>query len=59
MLSECDPDTEPEPPETVDEGNTKLASLRPEEAETIRLDVRCRFPVRMVKWLLLMMQSIG
>jgi len=43
MLRECDPEMDPEPPDTVAEGNTELASLRPEEAETIRLDVRCKF----------------
>jgi len=38
MLSECDSDTEPDPPETVDEGNTELVPpLRPEEVDTIRL----------------------
>jgi len=26
--------TEPEPPDTTEEGNTELASLRPEELET-------------------------
>ena len=42
MLRECDPETDPELPDTVNEGNTELASLRP-EAETIRLDIRCKF----------------
>ena len=43
VLGEYDPETDPEPPDTVDEGNTEIASLRPKEAETIRLDVRCKF----------------
>jgi len=35
VLGEYDPETDPEPPDTVDEGNTEIASLRPKEAETM------------------------
>ena len=42
LIRKYDPQTDPEPPSTVDEGNTELASL-PDEAETIRLEARCEF----------------
>jgi len=42
-LRECDPEKDLEPPGIVDEGNTELPSLQPEEAKMIRLDVRCKF----------------
>ena len=43
VLRESDPEMDPEPPDTVEEENTELASLQPEIAETIRLAVRCKF----------------
>ena len=43
VLRKSDPEMDPEPPDTVEEENTELASLHPEEAEMIRLDVRCKF----------------
>jgi hypothetical protein len=41
VLHKYDSETDPEPPDTVDEENTELASLRP--AETIRLEIRYKF----------------
>jgi len=37
MLRKCDPEIDPEPPDTVDEGKTELSPLRLEEAKTIHL----------------------